>query len=309
VTCDPARVDVNVHPTKAEVRWRDPGLVHETVRRALRATLEGARPGVDVGGAVGGARRSTVEAARFAFESGAGEPFAPAYAVHAHGSASGPHLCDAAGAVATAVSVVDAVPAVASRAAAGRLRPVGQVHSTYLVLESDDGLVVVDQHALHERVLFDRISDRLRTDSLEVQHLLVPVVVSLSRAEAARVVEEADLLERLGWGVDPFGDDAVAVRACPAVLRRPDPEAMLREVLAVVEAGRKGGLDRAALLSSVVDRMACRAAVMAGDALHPDEVLALLAQAETLNHAHSCPHGRPTRLTMSRRDLERFFHR
>jgi DNA mismatch repair protein MutL len=101
----------------------------------------------------------------------------------------------------------------------------------------------------------------------------------------------------------------VAVRACPAVLKRPDPAASLREVLDLLDAGRRDGLARAALLSSVVDRMACRAAVMAGDALHPDEVRALLDRAETLNHAHSCPHGRPTRLTLSRKDLERWFHR
>lgn len=301
LTCDPARVDVNVHPTKAEVRWRDPAAVHETVRRTLRAALEGARPGVEVGPAVpapgsSDLRPSTVAAAEHAFCGGVGH-------------AAGAGLAFPAAPVAPGAGAPSASHDPRPGPAVGGLRPVGQVHTTYLVLESDDGLAIVDQHALHERVLFDRISARLREGSLEVQHLLVPVVVSLSRAEAARVVEERDLFERLGWVVDPFGDDAVAVRAVPAVLTRPDPEAMLHEVLSLLDAGRREGLDRAALLSAVVDRMSCRGAVMAGDRLHPDEVLALLAQAEALNHAHSCPHGRPTRLVLSRRDLERWFHR
>jgi DNA mismatch repair protein MutL len=142
-----------------------------------------------------------------------------------------------------------------------------------------------------------------------VQHLLVPAVVALGRAGAARIEEERDLLASLGWIVEPFGEGAVAVRGCPAVLRRPDPGAVLEEVLALLDAGRRDGLDRATLVSSVVDRLACRAAVMAGDSLHVDEVRALLRRAERLNHAHSCPHGRPTRLLLSRRDLERHFHR
>ncbi|MFO0934351.1 MAG: DNA mismatch repair endonuclease MutL [Planctomycetota bacterium] len=331
LTCDPARVDVNVHPTKAEVRWRDPSVVHETVRRTLRAVLEGARPGVDVGAAATGVRPSTIEAAEFGFlhggggqgagreaRWGAGAPgsawagggataFPPAPAPghdhaheHAHEHGHGP---------AHAPAHDHALPHGGTAGARERLRPVGQVLTTYLVLESEDGLVIVDQHALHERVLFDRISDRLRTGALEVQHLLVPAVVTLSRAEAARIHEERELIAKLGWEVEAFGDDAVAVRAVPAVLRRPDPEGLLHELLSLLESGRREGLDRAALLSAVVDRMACRGAVMAGDPLHPDEVLALLAQAEALNHAHSCPHGRPTRLAMTRRDLERYFHR
>ena len=360
--CDPSRVDVNVHPTKSEVRWREPSIIHETVRRTLRATLEGARPGVPVSmgerslrSGVAGAPASTVAAAEFAFGQGVGRgpyegsPWAkggaagagavadltafPAPAVgegsfghgappepghgHGHGHDHGPGGGCAHGAQ-DAHDLHGAPPGSGggSEGAAtvgsdlGRLRPLGQALGTYLVFEAEDGVVLVDQHALHERVLFDRISARLNAAGrLEVQHLLVPTIVTLSPAEVARIDEEREFLSSLGWVVEPFGADAVAVQACPAVLRRPDPEAMLREVLSLLDAGRRGGLDRASLLSSVVDRMACRAAVMAGDPLHVDEVLALLAQAEALNHAHSCPHGRPTRLAMTRRDLERYFHR
>lgn len=302
LSLDPARVDVNVHPAKAEVRWRDPSAVHEAVRRAVRAALEAARPGVAVPLPFEkpGVSASTVAAAEFAFT----------HAVGGHSGASfvceGPSARPCEGHDHPAPTVPVAVP---TGKPAG-LRPLAQALGTYLLLEAEEGIVVVDQHALHERVLFDEISARLsREGALEVQALLVPMVVDVGPSRARRLEEERDLLRTLGWVVEPFGDGSVAVRACPAVLRRPDPAAVLSEVLELLEAGRRDGLDRAALLSSAVDRMACRAAVMAGDRLHPDEVAALLERAESLNHAHSCPHGRPTRLTLSKRDLERWFHR
>jgi DNA mismatch repair protein MutL len=311
LACDPSRVDVNVHPTKAEVRWRDSSAVHEVVRRAVREALEAAAPGVEVAVAARGVPATTVAAAEFAFRSGAGRPAGAAWS---HGGAGVVNEAqapwDAAG---------DAPCAGHDHVAGGEahgeaddevLRPLGQALGTYLLFESEDGVVLVDQHALHERVLFDEISARVNAQGrLEVQHLLVPAIVSLGRAAAARIEEERELLASLGWVVEPFGDGAVAVRGCPAVLRRPDPGAVLEEVLSLLDAGRRDGLDRATLVASVVDRLACRAAVMAGDPLHVDEVRALLRRAETLNHAHSCPHGRPTRLLLSRRDLERHFHR
>jgi DNA mismatch repair protein MutL len=312
LSCDPARADVNVHPTKAEVRWRDASLVHETVRRAVRAALEAARPGVAVPvPRPPGVPASTVAAAEFAFTHGVGATTGHAGHAGACREAPGPFPVPRSNGHAPPPSPAAGAPGAGTAAPeAERLVPLAQALGTYLVLEAEDGLVLVDQHALHERVLFDEIESRLRADgALEVQHLLVPLVVDLGAAAAARLEEEGDLLRSLGWEVEPFGPGAVAVRACPAVLRRPDPAAALAEILGVLDAGRREGLDRATLLSSVVDRMACRAAVMAGDPLHPDEVRALLERAEALNHAHSCPHGRPTRLTLSRRDLERWFHR
>jgi DNA mismatch repair protein MutL len=296
--CDPGRVDVNVHPAKAEVRWRDPSTVFEAVRRAVRHALESAAPGVAIPLGARGVRASTAEAVEMAFTRGVGR--------HAHEVV---REGGAATASATATCAEHGGHEPAARAPE-RLRPLGQALGTYLVFEGEESVVLVDQHALHERVLFDRIHDRLNAAGrLEVQHLLVPSVVSVGAAAAARLAEEKALLETLGWVVEPFGPGTIAVRGLPAVLRRPDPEAALAEALEVIEAGRRDGLDRASLVASAVDRLACRAAVMAGDALHPDEVLSLLEQAEALNHAHSCPHGRPTRLVLSRKDLERWFHR
>jgi len=307
LACDPARVDVNVHPAKAEVRWRDAEAVHRTVRRALREALERVRPGVSLG--------ARVEAA---FTGGVGRSVgngAPAFAWRVGERASlaqgpvgppAPAAADARAVGGTAHAACDH----AGHEPTAPLRPLGQALGTYLLLEGEEEVVLVDQHALHERVLFDEINARLRAHGrLEVQHLLVPHVVHLGPAETARLVEETEWLARLGWEVEAFGEDAVAVRGIPAVLRRPDPEKALLEVLALLERGDRDGLDRTALLSDAVDRLACRSAVMANDPLHPDEVMALLARAEALNHSHSCPHGRPTRLVLSRGDLERFFHR
>jgi DNA mismatch repair protein MutL len=304
---DPAFVDVNVHPAKAEVRWRESAAVHSLVHRAVRAALEAASPGVAV--PVGGLRRETVEAAEFAFTHGVGKvpfdrvaPSAP-WGVEARHDASG-HAHAGTHPVLPEPTCGGA-PAVTSR-----LRPLGQALGTYLVFEGEEEIVLVDQHALHERVLFDRIEARLKEEGrLEVQRLLVPVVVSLSAAESAALAEEAELLASLGWIVEPFGEGSVAVHGLPAVLRRPQPEAALLEVLRLVEEGRRDGADATHLISAAIDRLACRSAVMAGDTVHPEEALALLEEAERLDHSHTCPHGRPTRLTLRRSDLERWFHR
>jgi DNA mismatch repair protein MutL len=305
LSCAPERVDANVHPTKAEVRWRDSSLVHEAVRRPIRDALEAAPEGVPIGVGRQGVPASTVAAAELAFLGGVGERAAPSTCV-AEGRAPYGGF-EAGGEPAGHDHAGCEAAAPAERPA---LRPLGQALGTYLLFEGEDGLVVVDQHALHERVLFDRISHRLDEEgSLEVQRLLVPAVVALPAGEAGRVEEDRELLGRLGWEVEPFGDGAVAIQACPSVLGRRDPAAFFVEVLEVLSDGRREGVDRSTLLSSVVDRLACRAAVMAGDLLHPDEVLSLLAQAERLNHSHSCPHGRPTRLHLSRATLERHFHR
>jgi DNA mismatch repair protein MutL len=284
------------------------------VRRAVRHVLEAARPGtpLSVAPATPAWPESVSKTAEMAFTHAVGRPAGwrsaagagvLARETHEHGG-HGEHVgCGHEHAAPAATRMPPAPPETA-------LRPVGQALGTYLVLEGTEQIVLVDQHALHERVLFEQINARLnRHGNLEVQRLLVPQVVHLGGAATARLLEARELLRTLGWMVEPFGDGALAVSGLPAVLRHPDAEGALGEVAALLEEGTREGLDRAALVSSAVDRLACRAAVMAGDKLAPEEVLALLAQSETLNHAHSCPHGRPTRLTLSKKDLERWFHR
>ncbi len=309
LSCDPALVDVNVHPAKAEVRWRDSGAAHRVVRSTLRRALEKAAPGMPV--TLEDHHPAPADSSRpFDFSPHARAPSwpAPFREPGAHVAVAPP--APPSGETQEATPLPGETSEVPVRTAGEGLRPIAQMLGTYLVLEGEDELVLVDQHALHERVLFDQINARLReAGALEVQRLLVPAVVHVGPAERARLLEERAFLGTLGWEIEPFGEDALSVNGVPALLRRPDPEGALREILDVLERGEKRGLDRTALLSETVDSLACRSAVMAGDVLQPAEVLALLEQAEALNHSHSCPHGRPTRLTMKRADLEKWFHR
>ncbi|MBW2416593.1 MAG: DNA mismatch repair endonuclease MutL, partial [Deltaproteobacteria bacterium] len=231
LTSDPGQVDVNVHPGKAEVRWQDASAVHRVVRRSLRARLEAAQPGFAVTPSAhphgSGRTESRTAAVEQAFLAGAGSPASAKFAFRPA----------EAGRVREGLEPEALPPEGPPRTVAG-LRPVGQLLGTYLVLEGDGEVVLVDQHALHERVLFDRINERLRTEgNLEIQRLLVPHVVHFEAADAARLFEHRELLQALGWLIEPFGEDAAAINGVPAVLRRPDPEAALNEVLGVLEQG------------------------------------------------------------------------
>ncbi len=309
LACDPDGVDVNVHPAKSEVRWQESDRVHRLVRRSIRRVLEDAPEGVPIKtGAPGGAfpdstsrpYANTQHAQRHAVRPLTARPTSTvAERTHYHDSPS--HTA------ATEFTLSDEPVALVQPPP---LRPLGQALGTYLVLEAKDSIVLVDQHALHERVLFDQINRRLGTEGkLEVQQLLVPMLVELSSARRARLLEATEELARLGWLLEPFGEGTIAVQAVPAILKAPKPEEALREILDLLPESGTAELDRTAFVSEAVDRLACRSAVMAGDVLAHDEVLALLEQAEQLNHSHTCPHGRPTRLTLSRFELEKHFHR
>ena len=178
----------------------------------------------------------------------------------------------------------------------------------YILLAVADGLMVVDQHALHERIIYERLRDQHRQRKVQVQRLLTPVAVGLSPSEKAWVLDAAELLRRGGMEVGDFGPDSIAVHAVPAVLQRADPERLLRSVLPL-----DGDQDAGAPLEEqVVERfhsMACRRAVMSGDRLADAEIAAMLQEAATLEHPHNCPHGRPTVLTFGAAELERYFRR
>ena len=183
-----------------------------------------------------------------------------------------------------------------------------QVHDLYVLLQVDDGLLIVDQHALHERVVYERLRREHRARAVQVQRLLVPTVVELSPSEKAWVLEVQDQLAAAGMQVDDFGPASVAVQAVPAVFAKASPAKLLRALLPVDGEG-----DAAARLEEqIVERfhsMACRSAVMSGDRLQDSEIAALLAEAATLEHPHNCPHGRPTVLTFTGAELERYFRR
>ncbi|MBP8806515.1 MAG: DNA mismatch repair endonuclease MutL [Kofleriaceae bacterium] len=188
-----------------------------------------------------------------------------------------------------------------------RLRYLGQLDRTYLLCEGDGELVLIDQHAAHERVAFQRLRDRADRDEVAVQRLLFPTVVELPPAEAALVVDHAEVLARVGFEVAPFGGHAVAVAAVPAGLRH-EPTAVLRELCGEL-AERGGSRALAERLDHVLATVACHSVVRAGDALAPDEVVALLGQMDGVDFRAHCPHGRPVLLRIGTGEIARRFGR
>lgn len=183
-----------------------------------------------------------------------------------------------------------------------------QIHNRYLVAETADGVAVIDQHALHERILYEQLRERVLAGALEAQHLLVPEPVDLCASDAAAVLEERELLAKLGIKVEPFGGDTVLISSYPAMLAGGSPVEILRTLVERLTTGGRAP-DRRDLLDELLHSLACRAAIKAGDPLSPEEVAALVEQRHLAQDSHHCPHGRPTELVFTREDLDRQFKR
>ncbi|TVQ30847.1 MAG: DNA mismatch repair endonuclease MutL [Phycisphaeraceae bacterium] len=309
---DPASVDVNVHPAKAEVRFRDSGLVHSVVLRAVRDALRSAdlTPKWSNSGAGGAGPRP---------EFGDGLPPAP------ESNASGftdrfttPQPAAAAGrfdyqALRDAVAkqrLEDAEPL--PLPTPRRADSVLQVHNSYLVTQDEHGVVIIDQHAMHERFMFEQIMQRLGEGALESQQLLTPAVVKTTAQRIERLEELKPLLTRLGVEAAPLGPSDIAIHAFPSFLfeKRVDPAEFLEELLERAEDGDlTGATAEESAVHEIVDMMACKAAVKAGDHLTDEEVGALLNMRERYERASNCPHGRPTTIRLTIRDLEKQFGR
>lgn len=187
-------------------------------------------------------------------------------------------------------------------------RPAIQVHDSYLVVETADGMVVIDQHALHERILFEELRARVDGGVLEAQRLLVPATVEFTAVDANALVERRELLARLGIEVESFSGSTLVVSSIPVMLSRAAPERLLLD-LADHFRSTPVDLSPAALLDGVLSTLACKAAVKAGQKLSTEEIEALVARRALANDTHHCPHGRPTALTFSKAELERQFGR
>ena len=318
----PQDVDVNVHPTKAEVRFRDSGRVHGLVLSAVREVLLGNdlaplavpvvaedEPRLDLrqklaaffrqlpGEAVTPGAGAEMPLSRFSVpRESMGENSFPL------DSRVAPGLDEQHGLTTGARTVAEGMGGSAKPQAAL------QLHNSYLVAQSEDGLVIIDQHALHERIMYEELLTRLKRGPLESQRLLIPEPVNVSSAQAALLEQIRPLLDRLGIEVTPFGPGAVAVQAFPSFLEKLGPGTFVRELL---ERGEQELLDLhdEELLHEVLDMMACKAAVKAGDPLSAQEIDALLARRELVERSSNCPHGRPTTLRLSLRDLEKQFKR
>jgi DNA mismatch repair protein MutL len=339
----PDAVDVNVHPTKQEVRFHDSHRLYSQLLSTLRTKFLSsdltsrllARPPASLGVD----ESPHADEARLAFASWATGALSAAQPA---GAAQGPTSADNApnrfafDGASTASSPSAQSPVGSNRLALPTNSDLGspsspsetpdtafvagttgpgprptralQLHNAYLVAETQDGMIVIDQHALHERILYEQIRQRVLAGHLESQRLLVPEPVELTPAEAATALDHAELFAQLGLGLTPFGGDTVLVESYPAMLASLDPSAILRDLIALLlERGRAP--DRRDLVDQLLHMIACKAAVKAGDPLTPEEVTALLEQRHLAHDAHHCPHGRPTALVFTKHELEKQFGR
>lgn len=182
-----------------------------------------------------------------------------------------------------------------------------QVMDLYLLLEGDDGLLVVDQHALHERVIYEQLRTQHAARDVQVQRLLVPAVVEVTPSEQVWLESIQEQLATEGLLLESFGPNSVAVQGMPAVLQRTDPKQLVKALAAEESDDGKSSLGEH--IAERFHSMACRASVMSGDQLTDEEIAELLKVAATLEHPHNCPHGRPTVLTFGSAELERYFRR
>lgn len=183
-----------------------------------------------------------------------------------------------------------------------------QVHNTYLISETEEGMVVIDQHALHERIIYEQLRNKVLNGKLEMQKLLVPEPVALPPAEAAAVLENTQLLEKIGIVVEPFGGDTVLVSAYPAILANQNPAETLKGIVDLLmnDGQQPDGRD---LIDELLHMISCKAAIKAGDKLTPEEINELLEHRNYCQDSHHCPHGRPTALVFSREELDKRFKR
>jgi DNA mismatch repair protein MutL len=207
-----------------------------------------------------------------------------------------------------AAPVREVKPPPAREAPVARPTKAIQLHDLYIVVEVPEGMLVIDQHALHERILFEQLQTRWQTGSVEAQRLLIPEPVHLTPAQAALVLEQAEALGELGLEVSDFGAGTVLLAAYPAVLGKRSPRDILHAVVDYL-ASKERAPTREVLLNDLLSLMACHAAVRAGDRLTPEEIGALAEQRHLAQDSHHCPHGRPTSLLFTRQELDRQFRR
>jgi len=319
VTLDPREVDVNVHPAKAEVRFRDGGLVRGVLIRALQEALsrEGQRAATTGGSATVAAFRPAALPRRGTWD----WRHSPARPVDARGVPLAARGHGAAGLAEAAQAAFDVGGPAADARVDPRVdaaepdlldRPLGaaraQVHETYIVAQTRDGIVIVDQHAAHERIIYERLKAALASTGIARQILLIPEIVELDPADVERLNARAEELLRYGLAIEPFGPGAVAVRETPSLLGAIDAQALVRN-LAEHMAEWDEALPLERRLMHVAATMACYGSVRAGRRLKPEEMNALLREMEATPNSGQCNHGRPTYVELKLSDIERLFGR
>ncbi|MSU79952.1 MAG: DNA mismatch repair endonuclease MutL [Gemmataceae bacterium] len=324
----PDQVDVNVHPTKSEVRFRDSSALYSfilsTVRNRLSeeeltARMQAPSPSASTNGTGSYFSPKPTEYTPSLFAM----PGFPAFSkqpmvagvgnqgsgIRDHesgiGSQESGDESQESGSEEVPTTAKDQGPRTTD---SSEVLNAIQLHNTYLVVETTEGMLVIDQHALHERVLFEAIKGRLKQGTLESQHLLIPEPVELSAEQAALVLERRRDLEELGLGVEDFGGNTVIITRYPALLGRRSPAEILKRVVDHL-VSQDQVPTREQMLNGLMSLMACHAAVRSGDPLNAEEISALVEMRHLSNDTHHCPHGRPTALLFTRQELDRQFRR
>ncbi len=307
LTCDPQLVDVNVHPAKAEVRFRDPQAARGLIVSALRHGLANA----------GHRASSTVgDATLAAFQPETDTPTRPARAYQMDYRPSGGAVRAALDlqapdpqpgfAEAPSARFEDTPRHLADEAPLGAAR--AQIHENYIIAQTQDGLVIVDQHAAHERLVYERLKAQADATGIASQALLIPEIVELPDSDAVRLLSIADELADLGLVIEAFGSGAIAVREAPAMLTRLNAAALIRDILD--DLTDQDSTDRLrARIDAVLSSMACHGSVRSGRRMGADEMNALLREMERTPKSGQCNHGRPTWVKLRLSDIERLFGR
>jgi DNA mismatch repair protein MutL len=314
-------VDVNVHPTKAEVRFRDQSFIHQVVGRAVGDAIGAASapafsqqsalalqepqpmPVLPVTAPLPAAYPTTFPSRWPTGASEAGRAGGLSFAQsvsEAREALFGAFPTDAA----TGTAAVEAAPVSGDKT----MMPLGQFRDTFIVAVDDEGIAIIDQHVAHERILFERITERLTAGRLESQRLLEPVLVELSASGRQAVLAHAEDLDRLGFEIEDFGGESLRLSACPALLPREEWQLAVRALAEDLD-----GLDRGAAVTDALKRiaatMACHAAVKANYPLTPEKMVHILDGLRRTAYSTICPHGRPVMLRLTRRELEKRFER
>ncbi len=313
VTLDAEGVDANVHPAKTEVRFRNAGLVRALIVHALKHGLarEGRRTAANSDGSVIAAfRPRNAPPASWDWQHSPNAPLLPTAAVATaevlpHGFAEAAQAAFDAGAPSADVRHTEAAPDLVDR-------PLGaartQIHETYIVSQTRDGLILVDQHAAHERIVYERLKAALARDGVARQLLLIPEIVELDEDSIEKLLVRTDELASFGLAIESFGPGAIAVRETPALLGKTDARALLTD-LAEHMAEWDEALPLERRLMHVAATMACHGSVRAGRRLRPEEMNALLREMEVTPNSGQCNHGRPTYVELKLADIEKLFGR
>lgn len=314
LSCDPERVDVNVHPAKSEVRFREPGLARGLIVSALRHALAeaGHRASTTVSNATLGAMRPEIPQGRvYQMDRASQSAISSAYQFqqpiqqdgfqegftdfdHASGRVE-PVPSDSGGASA----LDEALPLGAARA---------QLHENYIIAQTKDGMILVDAHAAHERLVYERLKNQMASKGVAAQALLIPEIIEMSADDISRLLTAAPDLSNLGLTIEPFGGNAICVRETPAILGEVNACAMIEDIAdELADLGQTQTVkDR---IEAILSRVACHGSVRTGRRMSAPEMNALLREMEATPHSGQCNHGRPTYVELKMSDIERLFGR